>query len=738
MNINKIIVCLLLAAAFSLAGPVSYYGALTVDGNRIKDKNKSNVVQLKGPSYFWSDGSGLGFYNWNTVDWFVDTMDVSVIRYAMAVRYMNSSGNAQDEGAGDGYLISESNKISQKDRIDAMVQAAIRNDIYIIIDWHSHRAHNEQAAAVEFFREMANKYKSTPNVIFEIYNEPVASWGSISAYMRAVIEAIRNAGSDNLILVGSPSWSSNPNEAAASNFHKNYKNIAYTMHFYAGTHVMNSASCGPSQCSNSATAMGSQYNAAVFVSEWGTTSADGGGSPNSSSTKNWTNWMDANKVSSCNWSVSNFETSSIINQNASLSVNNLSASGKLFYSYMGGNGTATLGKTNPPANWPWARSRTLQLKEGETKNFTASELSLSTGAAFETSGHTATEGQISATASQLTFVMPQESRDPNIFINYYIAANGNRSKHRITVNIVRGPRASVSALDVSKTQPTVFTTTSVGKLGITHPDGRAMTFTAQNVSAGSIARSSDNKQLTYTPPANATEGQTATLTYTVADNVGNSIQKTVALTLKNVSPTAGSQTASTPNTTPYTFSLDFNSEPKVGDKLLPGSDGDGDPITIHSAEVEAGFPGTVAISGNKRSITYTPEAGKKSGAKPIVYYVLTDGQNFSAEGQGKLTFTITGTGSDIVQQVTPILGTKSTGAFGLRMLGKSLSVELAKSGFASLDLYSINGAKAANFMNSYQNAGNYEFSTGNLQKGVYIVRLKQGSEVKILRIAVGK
>jgi len=722
---RKLLCLFALAASLSIAGPVSYYGALTVDGKYIKDKNKSQTVQLKGPSLYWSDGNGLSFYNSGTVDWFVDTMDISVIRYAMAVQYMKSDGSATDLGASDGYLISENNKISQKERIETMVQAAIRNDIYIIIDWHSHRAQNEQTEAVAFFKEMAIKYRGIPNVIFEIYNEPPSnvSWSSISGYMDAVIRAIRNdAQNNNLILVGSPSWSSNPNDASAggsNSLHQKYVNIAYTMHFYAATHKT-----GGSQHSNSNTAMNN--GAAVFVSEWGTTAASGSGTPDESSTNSWTAWMDNNKISSCNWSVSNFEASSIFTNNSSYSVNALSASGKLFYKYMGGNGTTTLGKTNPPSGWPWARSRTLTLKEGETKNWTAAELELSSGASFERAE--ASDGTASATASQLTFTVPQESQNMVIYINYWVNQGGNSSKHRITVNVNRGPRISVSELAVSKTAVSKLTYT---KLGITHPSNSKLSFASQSVSGGgTISRSSNNDTLIYTPPANATEGQIETLTYTVKDAQGNSVDKTVTLTLKNVAPTAGNQSATIQNTAPYTFSLDFNATPPVGDKLLPGRDDDGDPIWVYAAWLEEGWPGTVSISSDKRSITYTPEPNKISGGKPVVHYTLTDGKNISAEGH--LTYTIRGEGSNIP---TPITKTILAGNFALMLRGTSLSVEFSKSGFASLDIYSISGKKTS-LMNGYQNAGSQEFNISNLQKGVYIVRLKQGSEVKVQRVII--
>jgi endoglucanase len=721
---------LLFALSNVFAGPVSWYGALTVDGNRIKNSAKSMEVQLKGPSLFWADGTGLNFYNRTAMDWFVDTLDIAVIRYAMHVQYMKSDGSATDAGAGQGYLSSESNKTMHLELIDAMVQLAIRNDIYIIIDWHSHRAQNEQAAAVEFFRNMATKYMGVPNVIFEIYNEPPSSvsWSSISGYMAAVVQAIRNTGNNNLILVGSPSWSSNPNEAANGGLHRSNANIAYTMHFYAGTHTMtNGTTCTATQCSNSMTALNG--GAAVFVSEWGTTSADGGGNPNATSTNNWTAWMDANKVSSCNWSASNLsETSSMFNANASASAANLKQSGRLFFRYMGGtisdaNAVTALGRTNPPAGYPWGRSITVTLSEGAQATWSLANLSATSGATIDSVW--ASEGNVSGANNQVSFTVPGEAQNTEATINYWLSQGSNKSKHRIAVKVNRGPRISISELAVSKTNSTEL---SLTKLGISHPAGiSALTFTAQTVSAGTISRSSDNKTLTFTPPSGASENQQVTLTYTVTAN-GISKNQTVALTLRNVAPVAGNQTASTANTNPYTFSLDY---PQTGDKLLPGRDDDGDQISIISARVGDGFPGSVSISSNKRSLTYTPQPGMKSGGRPIVYYKLTD-DGSKESNEGLLTFTVTGEGSDIPNSILQLAGSYVP---GLHNLGAGrIRLELAKSGFATLDVYSLSGKRVKSLLNGYQNAGSNEISLADLQKGVYILRLKADSQIKTMRI----
>ncbi len=49
---------------------------------------------------------------------------------------------------------------------------ATAKGIYVILDWHDHNAHQHLDPAKSYFREVAQAYKNTPNVIFEIFNEP--------------------------------------------------------------------------------------------------------------------------------------------------------------------------------------------------------------------------------------------------------------------------------------------------------------------------------------------------------------------------------------------------------------------------------------------------------------------------------------------------------------------------------------------------------------------------------------
>ena len=303
MKLTKLLTGILAGAAISAfadastaiprkVGPVSYYGALHTSGNKIIGAKNNQQAMLRGVSLFWSDATGASYYNPNVISWVVDNFKIDVFRFAMGIEYYDSNGGTKNAVDG-GY---KTNPEGQLSMIEKMVQTAIENDVYIIIDWHSHRAHQETTIAKDFFQKVSLKYKDVPNVIYEIYNEPVSgsggNWDAIKNYANQVVPGIR-ANTQNLVIVGTPNWSQHPEQGAQSPIAST--NIAYVLHFYASSHSKGSYG------GHVTSALNAGYP--VFISEWGTTNADGDGEPNASATNEWTQFMDQNNIPNCNWSL---------------------------------------------------------------------------------------------------------------------------------------------------------------------------------------------------------------------------------------------------------------------------------------------------------------------------------------------------------------------------------------------------------------------------------------------------
>ena len=260
---------------------VDQYGQLTINGNKIVDKN-GTPVQLRGMSFFWSQWIGK-YYNKETVKWLKDDWQCTVVRAAMAV----------DDN--DGYL---TNPDLEKQKVMAVIDAAIEEDIYVIVDWHSHHAEDYLDEAKAFFSELAQKYGEYPHIIYEPYNEPLdVSWSHVlKPYHEAVIEAIREHDPDNLIICGTRSWSQRVDEVVGNKIDD--PNVAYTLHYYAATHMQPLRDIATTALNG---------DVPIFVTEYGVSEASGDGTINETEANIWWDFLDTHKISWCNWSVADKE-----------------------------------------------------------------------------------------------------------------------------------------------------------------------------------------------------------------------------------------------------------------------------------------------------------------------------------------------------------------------------------------------------------------------------------------------
>lgn len=271
---------------------VETYGQLQIQESQLTD-SAGMAVQLQGMSLFWSQWEPK-YYTKETLQWLQEDWCINVIRAAMAIE-------------SNGYLKYPER---EEEKIRTVVEAAIDLDLYVIIDWHDHHAEQHQAEAIDFFARMAQDYGQYPNVIYEIFNEPIEQdWDTvIKPYSEAVVDTIRAIDPDNIIICGSSNWSQDLHKVA-DNPIVGYDNIAYTLHYYAGTH-----GAWLRDRADDAIAAGIP----VFVTEYGTVDADGDGAINKGQSFAWWDWMEENSISHCNWSVSDKnEGASIVFESAS-------------------------------------------------------------------------------------------------------------------------------------------------------------------------------------------------------------------------------------------------------------------------------------------------------------------------------------------------------------------------------------------------------------------------------------
>jgi len=257
------------------AQPVKKHGNLSVKGTQLTDEH-GNATVLNGVSYGWHNWWPR-FYNQESVKWLANDWKCSVVRAAMGV---------EPKGA---YI---DNPVESKEKIEAAIEGAIKNDIYVLIDWHSH--HIKLAEAKAFFTEMATKYGKNPNIIYELYNEPVNdSWAQVKDYSIELIKTIRAIDPDNVILVGNPHWDQDLNLVADDPI-KGFSNIMYTCHFYAATHDKSLRD----RCDYAL-----KKGIPIFISESAGMQASGDGAIDYPKWQQWIDWCATNKISLISWSI---------------------------------------------------------------------------------------------------------------------------------------------------------------------------------------------------------------------------------------------------------------------------------------------------------------------------------------------------------------------------------------------------------------------------------------------------
>lgn len=300
--------------------PVAEHGQLSVSGQYVRDQN-GKITSLAGPSFFWSN-TGWGqerFYTAGAVETFAKDWNAGIVRAAMG---------AQNNGS---YL---EDRQANALRVQTVVDAAIENGLYVIVDWHSHQAEQNAAEAVQFFTTLAKTYGDTPNIIYEIYNEPLdtADWASsVKPYSEILINAIREVDPDNLIIVGTPSWDQDV-DVAADDPITGQSNILYALHFYAASHKADLRKKAEYAIDK---------GLPLIISEWGSVTYSGDGKFDEASTREWMAFAKTHGLSHLNWSVSDKnETASLFRSGASSDggweTEDLTPSGKLVKEIMRG------------------------------------------------------------------------------------------------------------------------------------------------------------------------------------------------------------------------------------------------------------------------------------------------------------------------------------------------------------------------------------------------------------------
>lgn len=223
---------------------------LHVAGNRLLTPDGRNVW-LQGLCVDSLEWSATGERVVRSIEVGIEQWHANVIRLPVKEEYWFGKSPYQEDG-GAGY----------RQLVESCIHATAGRGAYLILDLHRFRAPNAQHLA--FWQDVAARYRQHPAVIFELFNEPHdITWevwrngGEVAdkvkpkegvavenqevltrfqaVGMQQLVEAIRTAGANNLIVAGGLDWSydlSGVLRGFALNDREGGNGIMYTSHIY--------------------------------------------------------------------------------------------------------------------------------------------------------------------------------------------------------------------------------------------------------------------------------------------------------------------------------------------------------------------------------------------------------------------------------------------------------------------------------------------------------------------------
>ena len=271
----------------------AFVSPLHVSGTALLNAEGDTMV-LNGPSLGWHSNWGR-FYNEGTVKALKEKWGANITRAAIGA---HPSGDCVN-----GYSVDSVNAVNLAMKV---IDAAIANDMYVICDWHSHN--NTLADAKNFFTVITEKYGDKPNILYEIWNEPLdIPWQEIRDYAAEVIPVIRKNAPGAVIIVGTPKWDQDVDIAAENPV--DAPNLLYPLHYYAGTHK---------DWNRDKAQKAIDAGLPLFISECGSMDHTGDGPIDYESWQAWMDFADSNNLSVLMWDIADKnETCSMISATAS-------------------------------------------------------------------------------------------------------------------------------------------------------------------------------------------------------------------------------------------------------------------------------------------------------------------------------------------------------------------------------------------------------------------------------------
>ena len=272
--------------------PVKSNGLLVAINGQLCNYSKKPIVVRGMSSDVLSECQG--FFGAETVKTLAEDWGIDILRIAVPADSVSES-----------YVKNSEKYFKQTCEI---IDLCINQGIYVIVTWYQSKDGNpatNQKKAIEFFTRIAGVYADSPNLVYEICNEPNGqktvktkkktekvniTWANtVKPYAEAVIKSIRAIDKNNLIIVGTSDWSRDIDQVVKSPIKD--INVAYSVHFNAytdGVDLQDKIKDAKSK------------GICVFATEWKATDSSGVSAPHVEQATQWLDFLDENKISWCN------------------------------------------------------------------------------------------------------------------------------------------------------------------------------------------------------------------------------------------------------------------------------------------------------------------------------------------------------------------------------------------------------------------------------------------------------
>jgi hypothetical protein len=201
---------------------------LRISENKLVD-SKNNEVTLRGVAIMniWQIRDlDAKYYNGETIKWYKDNWNINVLRVGIQCGFYG------DGSSPDNWI--EPYTDEQIALLDRVIKDGERYREYILVDWHAFGNLSNpdlHDRTIRFWEWFANRYKDSPAVLYEIFNEPHGvSWNQWKVQSTEVIDTIRTIDPDSVIFVAGLDWGYDLSEVKTNPIER--ENIGYTTHPY--------------------------------------------------------------------------------------------------------------------------------------------------------------------------------------------------------------------------------------------------------------------------------------------------------------------------------------------------------------------------------------------------------------------------------------------------------------------------------------------------------------------------